>query len=109
MSNPKFKIPGVFWSALLIAAAALIQANFENAAWYQVAMLVLAGVLKGMDVGFNKVIEDITLNPDVDEDDPANISFSRSLPMADKDGPYLTATLEVIEEEPSALARWFLG
>jgi len=99
MSNPKFKIPGVFWSALLIAAAALIQANFEHAAWYQVAMLVLAGILKGMDVGFNKVIEDITLNPTIDEDDPANISFSRSLAPAD----------DPIVEEPSALARWFLG
>ena len=62
-------------------------------------MLVLAGVLKGMDVGFNKVIEDITLNPDVDEDDPANISFSRSLAPAD----------DPIVEEPSAQARWFLG
>lgn len=109
MSNPKFKIPGVFWSALLIAAAALIQANFENAAWYQLAMLVLAGILKGMDVGFNKVIEDITLEvPNVKELDPADISFSRSLSPADEDAPYLTATLEVTEE-PSALARWFLG
>lgn len=95
MSNPKFKIPGVFWSALLIAAAALIQANFENAAWYQVAMVVLAGILKGMDVGFNKVIDDITLNPDIDE--PA--ASSRSLRPAD----------DVTIEEPSALARWFLG
>lgn len=106
MNSPKFKVPGVFWSALLIAAASLIQANFEHAAWYQVAMVVLAGILKGMDVGFSKVIEDITLEvPDAKELDPASISFSRSLPMADEDAPYITAT----QEEPSALARWFLG
>lgn len=90
MNSPKINIPGVFWSALLIALAAFIQANFQGAIWYQAAMLVIAAVLKGMDVGFGKIMADFTFNP---PEQPA----SRSLRPADE------------VQEPSAIARWFMG
>jgi hypothetical protein len=74
MKLSNLKVPGVAWSALLIALAGVIQANFDNAVWYQVAMLVLAGVLKGMDLNFQDVVEKITVQA------PLPVQTSRAVP-----------------------------
>lgn len=53
----KVKLPGVAYSALLIAAAAIIQENVpHNALIYQVAMLALAAALKGLNLNFENVV-----------------------------------------------------
>lgn len=101
MDLGKVKVPGVAWSALLIALAAVVQANFENAIWYQVVMLVIAGALKGMDLNFQPVVEKIA----IEAPQPQMLPASRSLP--DDDVPALEA--ELISEPEPYWQRFLLG
>lgn len=53
----KAKLPGVAYSALLIAAASLIQEYVpHNALIYQMVMVALAGALKGLNLNFENVV-----------------------------------------------------
>lgn len=55
----KAKLPGVAYSALLIAAAAIIQENVpHNALFYQLAMLAITGALKGLNLNFENVVKE---------------------------------------------------
>ena len=85
----KFKVPGVIWSALLIAGAALIQANVEhNTLWFQLAMVLIAALLKGLDVNFGQVLDDINDAGNIGPLDPSDLVFSRGLsPAAAKPAP----------------------
>ncbi len=53
------RVPGAAWSGILIAAAAFIQTNFENALWYQMAMFAIFGALKGFGVNFSPILKKI--------------------------------------------------
>lgn len=56
----KAKLPGVAYSALLIAAAAIIQEYVpHNALIYQLAMLLIAGALKGVNLNFEGVVKEL--------------------------------------------------
>lgn len=48
------KVPGVVWAAALVALSAFLQANFEQAEWYQVAAVVVAALLKYLDVNWQE-------------------------------------------------------
>lgn len=50
------RVPGVVWTLLLIALAALIQANFDHATWYNLAMGLIVALLKALEVNLNEPI-----------------------------------------------------
>lgn len=91
------KVPGTAWSGLLITAAALIQANFENAMWYQMAMFAIFGALKGYGVNFSPILKKI--EEAAGEEFPAEqVTMSRGVAGQTPPPP-----------AESKVARWFLG
>lgn len=90
-------IPGFVWTLLLVIAAALLQANFENAVWYQTALILLFAIAKMIDVTGNTEKEiDKVLRGD---------TTTRSLPQ---DAPYITAEYTLSEEQPGKMHRFLL-
>lgn len=96
----KLKVPGIVWSALLIAAAALIQENVSNPLYYQLAMGAVALLLKGQDVGFAKILAELGIGSK-----PVNSAPIGDTPTARSLGP----ADEEAAPEPSALSRFLLG
>ena len=72
------KIPGTAWSGLLITAAAVIQANFENAIWYQAAMFAIFGALKGFGVNYTALLKKI--EEAAGEEFPVEAASMRGIP-----------------------------
>lgn len=90
------KVPGTAWSGLLIAAAAIIQANFsEQALPYQVIMFLIFGALKGFGVNFAPVIKKVE-EAAGEELDPAPVAMARGVPVS-------------AEQQDSKITRWLLG
>lgn len=74
----KAKVPGVAYSALLIAAAALVQEYVpHNALVYQLAMLAIAAGLKGVNLNFEEVVKGWL---SVDVPAPSSVT-TRSVPI----------------------------
>ena len=84
----KIRIPGVVWAILLVALTAFLQANFENAIWYQSATVVIVAILKALNVGYETSVEDLLKKPVI-------LEGQRSTLSKDKD--------------PSYFGRWLIG
>lgn len=87
----KMQIPSITWSALLVGLAAVIQTNFEGATWYNLALIIIAGLIKGMDVGFDKILSDLSGRTEPDPPPAQTRGIAGS-----------------VSGRPSALRRWLL-
>lgn len=54
------RVPGVVWAAILVAASAMIQANFsQDAMIYEVGLVGIALIAKALDINLDRVTKEI--------------------------------------------------
>ncbi len=52
----KWPVPGFAWAALLVLATAALHTYFEQAFWFDAALLVLAGIARALDLKWDRIV-----------------------------------------------------
>lgn len=52
----KWPVPGFAWAALLVLATAVLHTYFEQAFWFDAALLTLAGIARALDLKWERIV-----------------------------------------------------
>lgn len=93
----KLKVPNVVLGTLLVAAAWFVNANWPHEPWYNLVIIVILAVLKGLQTGLE---DKLPLPPAQNESAPPG---AMGLPRP------VAAGKAYVSAFPSAAARWLVG